>query len=171
MYYKIYDKVLSELNARFEEPKGILQALDACHPNSTEFLNETRLLYLASEYSIEITNLKAEIAIIKPLLNDIMSITDVLTKIKPMKQGFKSLWQLLQFAVTFPVANTKCERSFSVLKLLKTYIRSTMGQTRLTSLAILSVEKKLVNDLDLDTVVDKFAHMGAHAQRRLQLTL
>nr|CAI5858450.1 unnamed protein product [Callosobruchus analis] len=36
-----------------------------------------------------------------------------------------------------PVSVASCERSFSKLKLIKTYLRSTMGQERLSGLAIL----------------------------------
>lgn len=179
VYYQIYDKVLSELRQRFEQPRGILLALDACHPNSTDFLNETKLKCLADEYSIDVHNLKAEISVIRPLVKDLNNITSVLNKIKSMKEGFPSLWQLLHLAVTLPVANVKCERSFSVLKLVKTYLRSTMGQIRLTSLGILSIEKEVVNDLNLDEVVDRFAVMPikdsdeqtGNVQRRLQLVL
>lgn len=54
-----------------------------------------------------------------------------------------------------------CERSFSKLKLIKTYLRSTMKQDRLSDLAILSIEKEMFESIDYDTIIDKFADMKA----------
>ena len=80
------------------------------------------------------------------------SISAVLDKLKPLKHGFPALWTLLHLALTFPVSNAKCERSFSVLKLIRTHLRATMGQERLTSLGTISVEKAVVDSLDFDVV-------------------
>ena len=55
------------------------------------------------------------------------------------------------------------ERSFSKLKLIKTYLRSTMGQERLNGLALLSIEKDLANRISYDKVIDKFAHKKSGA--------
>ena len=68
-------------------------------------------------------------------------ISDVLASIKATKDGFATLWEILQLALAFPFANTKCERSLSVLKLVTTYLRATMEQERLTNLGVLSIEK------------------------------
>ena len=50
-----------------------------------------------------------------------------------------------------------CERSFSKLKQIKNYLRSTMGQSRLSDLALLSIESDMVKDIDFDGVIDRFA--------------
>jgi hypothetical protein len=44
--------------------------------------------------------------------------------------------------LTIPVIVASVERSFSKLKLIKLYLRSTISQERLNGLAILSIEKK-----------------------------
>ncbi|VAH92175.1 unnamed protein product [Triticum turgidum subsp. durum] len=49
------------------------------------------------------------------------------------------------------------KKSFSKLKLLKNYLRSTMSQERLNSLAILGIEKKLLDEIDIDTIISNFA--------------
>jgi len=49
------------------------------------------------------------------------------------------------------------ERSFSKLKLIKNYLRSTMGQTGLSSLAILSIENDLMREMSFEDVICEFA--------------
>ena len=50
-----------------------------------------------------------------------------------------------------------CERSFSKLKLVKTYLRSQMSDARLSSLAVLSTERELAEQLYFHEVIKDFA--------------
>ena len=49
------------------------------------------------------------------------------------------------------------ERSFSKLKLIKTYLRSTMAQDRLDGLSMLAIEHDAAQKLYIDNIIDKFA--------------
>jgi len=60
------------------------------------------------------------------------------------------------------VAST--ERSFSKLKLIKNFNRSQMTDSRLTSLAMLSIEASCVCSLDLDGVIKVFACQKARSK-------
>jgi hypothetical protein len=62
-----------------------------------------------------------------------------------------------QILFTVPVTIASAERSFSKLKLLKNYLRSTMSQDRLNRLATLCIEKKLLNEVDSNTIINEFA--------------
>ena len=53
-----------------------------------------------------------------------------------LKSVFPNILILLVIFLTVPVTSAECERSFSCLKRLKTWLRSTIGQSRLSSLAI-----------------------------------
>ena len=47
--------------------------------------------------------------------------------------------------------------SFSKLKIIKTYLRSTMSQQRLNGLALLSIEKEMLNEINYNNLIDNFA--------------
>ena len=76
------------------------------------------------------------------------------------------MYHLIKVAMTIPVTSATAERSFSVLKRIKTYLRATMGQERLTHLAVLSIERELSKNINLDSVIDNFRAMHP---RRMQL--
>ena len=64
----------------------------------------------------------------------------------------------LRIYCTLPVTVAEAERSFSVLKGIKNYLRSTMCQMRLTSLA---VESELAKQLDFNEIIETFANKKA----------
>ncbi|XP_011860156.1 PREDICTED: zinc finger MYM-type protein 1-like [Vollenhovia emeryi] len=59
--------------------------------------------------------------------------------------------------LTTPVANCEAERSFSVLKRIKNLYRTTMLDSRLSSLARLAIETELLRTLNFDDVIREFA--------------
>nr|CAH7712964.1 unnamed protein product [Callosobruchus chinensis] len=70
---------------------------------------------------------------------------------------FPNVVVAIKIFLTMPVTVASCERSFSKLKLIKTYLRSTMGQERLSGLAILSVEGDIARLLSYENVIKNFA--------------
>lgn len=73
------------------------------------------------------------------------------------KESVPNMCVVFQIFLTVCISVASCERSFSKLKLIKDYLRSNMSQARLSSLAILSIERTSARNLDFDIVVDKFA--------------
>lgn len=74
------------------------------------------------------------------------------------EHDFPNIFTLLQIACTLPVTTCETERSNSQLKLLKTYLRSTMTEKRLTSLALMKIHRSLTASLNLDQLVVDFAN-------------
>ena len=70
---------------------------------------------------------------------------------------FPNLRIALQILLTIAVSIASCERSFSKLKLILSYLRASMGQQRLVDLAILSIERETLESTDFDNIIDKFA--------------
>ena len=63
-----------------------------------------------------------------------------------------------------PVSTASAERSFSVLKRLKTYLRNTMGAERLSSLALLNIHPS--REVNVENVLRSF---DASGHRRIAL--
>ena len=68
---------------------------------------------------------------------------------------FPNIFIFLNIACTLPVTSCECERSCSVLRRLSNYMRATMGQERLSSLALLHIHYN--SDINVTKVVDIFA--------------
>ena len=91
-------------------------------------------------------------------------ISDVLLELQPLQDAFPTLMKLLQIALTICVSSAQCERCFSALKCIKSYLRSTMTESRLASL---SIEHSVSCQLSLEAVVDKFA--ASNRNRRISV--
>jgi hypothetical protein len=68
--------------------------------------------------------------------------------------------------LTIHVTVASAERSFSKLKLLKSYLRSTMIQQRLTDLATIALESELLDKIEYDHIVEEFISRNT---RRMKL--
>ena len=68
---------------------------------------------------------------------------------------FPNIHCLLRLVCTIPVTSCECERSVSVLRRLKTYLRLSMGQDRLSGLALMHIQYGM--EIDYDEVINIFA--------------
>ena len=160
LYLPVLDAMLSELERRFTDKNLMhMRAVQACAPQSPHFLESNQLAPLADSYGLNRSTLDMEYTLAKHTLNgkELDEIIDVLRELSPLRAAFPLLVKLIQIALTIAVSTAHCERSFSALKRIKSYLRSTMTQQRLVDLAILSIERELSQSLSLDNVVNQFA--------------
>ena len=64
------------------------------------------------------------------------------------------------FKIFATLSSCEAKRSFSTMKRLKTYLRSTMLEERLNSLAVLNIHRDVCNKVveeDMDKLINKFA--------------
>ncbi|KAL8548245.1 hypothetical protein ACS0TY_007532 [Phlomoides rotata] len=81
----------------------------------------------------------------------------VMNYLKEMDGCFPNAYIAYKILLTIPVTVASAKRSFSKLKIIKTFIRSTMSQYRLNELAMLSIEKELTEQVDYTYVINAFA--------------
>ena len=71
------------------------------------------------------------------------------------------MYTALHIVLTVPVTNCEGERSFSALSRVKNKLRSSLGQAKLSALAMLSIESELVGSIDFTEVIDAFSRRKA----------
>ena len=81
-------------------------------------------------------------------------------------QFYRDVYVALVTLLTYAVSTRTAERSFSSIKRLKSPLRNTMTDERLSSLAILHIHKH--KNVDIDRLVTEFARLKG---RRLALCL
>ena len=58
-----------------------------------------------------------------------------------MENVFQNIFTLIKIAMTFPLTSNIDERSFSQMRIIKNYLRSTMSDNRLSNLAVIKINK------------------------------
>ena len=79
---------------------------------------------------------------------------------------YPNVYILLTTLGTLPVSTATSERSFSTMKRLKTYLSSSIGNERMTGLALLSMRKD--RQIDREKIMDDFV---ASSNRRSDFVL
>ncbi|XP_019217041.1 uncharacterized protein LOC106097293 [Oreochromis niloticus] len=140
----------------------------AAQPTSFAAASSGVTLTHDSQPDINGTELAMEMQNFPPLPSKNMTNMELLTFLheKKLAEIYPNMWVALRIFATLPVTVAAAERSFSKLKLIKTYLRSTMMQERLSGLSIISINHVVSNQLSYDDVVDDFA---ARKTRRVRL--
>jgi len=78
-----------------------------------------------------------------------------------LHEVFPNVSVAFRVVLTILVTVASGGRSFSKLKLIKTFLRSSMKEDKLNSLALLSIENVVASELDYASLNTKFAAMKA----------
>jgi hypothetical protein len=71
---------------------------------------------------------------------------------------------LIKIYLTVPITSAQAERAFSVLKILKTWLRTTMEDERVSDLAIIKMACDV--NVDYELIIEEFVKIK---ERRLKL--
>ncbi|XP_061385406.1 uncharacterized protein LOC133320791 [Danaus plexippus] len=80
-------------------------------------------------------------------------------------ESLPNLTVTLNLFITILASVASCERSFSKLKLIKNYLRSTMTETRLNNLGILTIEHEATQSINFEDVISEFASVKARRKK------
>lgn len=168
IYIQLLDCLLAELEKRFStDAQHIMHGISALTPTSADFLSLQHLREISLKFDVNPDELQHEVPLVNKLVSNAKSIKEFLIEIIPYKRAFNAIYRLLLIAVTLPVTSASCERSFSKMKIVKTYLRNSMSNERLTNLALLSIESNRAEQIDLEDFVDEFD--ARHENRRIKL--
>ena len=182
-FYTLLDTFSNQLEERFKDFTTVGHKCKVLDPTFfvQESFNECEeaLSELADMYESDtekedlLSEFKSFCQLYKQMLKDaviskVHKICDVLhfLEIREMSGIFSNLAKLYRIYNVLTVSSASAERSFSRLKQIKSYTRSTMDDIRLSDLSLLNIEKEFSENLDFNSVVDTFAKMK---NRRKQL--
>lgn len=168
IYFPIIDTAIAELKMRFSpDNMNVLMGIKALCPVSDNFLDFESLSPLAKHYESNLELLKIELLQLKSIISrkkeiskfSPLTILETLTFVDRYADAFFETMRLLKIAASIPVASAEAERSFSKLRLVKSYLRTTMSTERLSDIIIIAAHKSRAKMIDLDIVVDQFGSL------------
>ena len=80
-----------------------------------------------------------------------------ISHIERYKEAFPELYRLGIIAISLPVSTASCERSFTALRQIRTWVRNSIFNEKLDSVAVLAIERERTQSLDIDRIIDVFA--------------
>ncbi|XP_065654969.1 uncharacterized protein LOC136081569 [Hydra vulgaris] len=171
----VFDSILTQIEWRFEAMSAVSSDFDFLngHSLSKSSVDElkTKAKNLSKIYKTDLdsSDFQSEMASFKYQAAAMMenfeksSPMDILQLIHKysLADAYPNTAIAIRIFLTLPVTFATCERSFSKLKIIKNYLRSTTGQERLSCLAVVSIEHEVVNALDFDDVISDIASKKA----------
>ena len=76
---------------------------------------------------------------------------------KQVQGSFPNVEIALRMYLVLMVSNCSAERSFSKMKLIKNRLRTSMGNERLSHLALMSIEADILREINFEDLVTEFA--------------
>ncbi|XP_048491478.2 uncharacterized protein LOC125492800 [Beta vulgaris subsp. vulgaris] len=164
----IVDQAINSLSRRFEQYQEYenifgflftsynLRSLDDKSLKSSCIQLENALKH-NDQFDVDGPELYLELMYLKEVLSGqgMMGPIDIMKFLTGLN-CFPNAFIAYRILLTIPVT-VAAERSFSKLKLLKSYLRSTMLQERLNGLAVIAIENDLLEKIEYEELVDDFA--------------
>lgn len=168
MYLPFLDHLLQELRDRLITPQERFVA-EYLIPSKLAAFDDAKSDRILHEYRGDISDpveYENEVARWKVRWTNANTKPDTLTGTldNTVQQLYPNIYRILSILLTMPVSTATAERSFSAMRRIKNYLRSTMGETRFSALALMHIHKDFEHNID--HAIDSFA--GA-ANRRLAL--
>lgn len=97
-------------------------------------------------------------------VTSLRTLCDIINDVSRSKVMFSEVFRLLCLVLTIPVTSATAERTFSVLRRLKTFLRSSMSQPRLNHTMLLHIHKSRTDQLNLVEVAKEFVSINNRRQ-------
>ena len=178
VFYQTVDNAIMQLKQRFEGQKMVTSLFSCLHPYNMSQLKspqlETAAEAIVEEYPTDFTEelvseFRSFVNEFRKEIAERQSVTDVIRLMleSRVSSSFSQVYKLLILFATIPVTVATAERSFSKLKLIKTYLRFQMSQERLAGLALLSIENKEAKAVDKKELIHRFANASARRKEQI----
>jgi len=123
----------------------------------TETLIQDAIQFLPNNIEIDTLTLQCELEVLYDQCQNKSTMSDLAMVSHELKTALPLANLLCRLSCTAPVTVAGNERSFSKLKMVKNYLRTTQEDCRLNNLMMLSSEKDLVDKMSLNEMAQKWA--------------
>lgn len=160
-YFEVFDQLLMSLKSRFNnESAQFFKSLERFTLGQSDDIDKIVQFYvndfdrerLLSDRDMFLQLMKRQNESAKSL----GGIVDFLQKFEWIRGLIPEFVRFVRLVVVIPGSSCSNERSFSVLRRLKSYMRSTMLQDRLNSIAILHIYRDMTDKIDLQKLLNEF---------------
>ena len=179
-YFEAVDALKQSISERFEQEgmKVVRQIesylLSACNrkqvPVSMEALKIPFVdaLHLVDELKglpaiIGLYNATADIRIKE--VTKVSTLCDIFNEMPAAKVANPQTHKLLMLYHTMPLATASCERSFSVMRCVKTWVRSRSGQNHLNNIMFAHIHKTAMDQINFEKVASDFINLNDERKR------
>ena len=174
IYFEAIDLIVNCITDRFNQPGFLIyqhvESLLLKAANCKEYQSELKFVLEFYGSDLDGSSLSTQLEVFSTTcktksqevyrLSDMVKLFKSLTpsQIELMSQVCKAFKLLL----VMPATNAVSEHSFSALRRVKSYLRSTMTQQRLNHLMVLHIHKDLTDELDIVTLANEFVALREH---------
>ena len=164
IYFEALDLIINCIKRRFDQPgyRTYCQLQELLFKAANGEAYQSELEFVTTFYKEDFshlleTQLHTFAHIFSGKKSTLQGIINHLRGLSPSQRELLSeVYKLLKLILVLPATNAISERSFSALRRVKTYLRSTMNQSRLNHLMLLHVQRHLTDSLDLVKIANEF---------------
>ncbi len=156
MFYALIDTAVLQLTERFKNSIG-LNKYRAIEDVLISGIIDTDLL---SQYTeLQVSDLQPQLQNFrrKRPVKSVEETVAILRKMTPEVRGeYSEVEMLVRLLLVSPASSAEAERSFSALRRLKTWLRSTMTQVRLNAISVCHIHQDWLDEIDDGAIVQAF---------------
>lgn len=155
-YFAVIDHVISSLENRFSRNSESLST----YIKLEEVLLTGKVDDALKQFpEFDIHSLRIQLDMFK-LKYECCTMDEVLKVFQKFSSEIKTLFSevesLVRLLLVMPVSSCESERSFSALRRLKTWLRSSMTQVRTNAVCIGHIHKNILDDIDITGLIEQF---------------
>ena len=174
IYYEVLDLLIKSIEDIFDQPGyrvySCLEQLLLKSVKKQDYTEELKTVIDVYQDDFQESNLRTQLETLSHDLpgniTDFFGIKEHLQQLSPAHKCLLSEVILLtKLILVMPATNASSERSFSMLRCMKTYLRSTMKQERLNSIMTLHIHKELTDKLELPEIANDFISKSSRRQQ------
>ena len=175
IYFEAIGLMVNPIDNRFDQASfkvyAKMESLLVKCLNCKDYLTDLHFLGTNYGQDFDVTTLNVQLEIFKVLIKDGEFTCEILARIRQLSEAEKGMISdiitLCKLLLVNPATSAAGERSFSSARRLKTWLRSTMIQTRFSNLTILNTHKQRTDKLCLIDVATEFAALNENRESKL----